>query len=321
MALGFSQCRMANVWMDTGFPDSPQAVKLCETLHERHAWCHALRLWAWGIDQDREDGVLHLDEQRIAEIASYRGKPSVFVQAMLDANLLRRLDDGSYYMCGWSRTSEYFKKKKRMRDYRSEKRAERDGPKDAPRDTPRVVERDTPRVPRYDDPHDDGNDDVCNHDLSTKRRSITRSSEDVASAALAADAEKPKPLQPTTSEKSSNSSLTAGDVFALLNTWGGRWIPAIHTNLDDLTLKLTPFRLDEVIAAKAEAEKLQGNLGFKLLLTKIKFARERPQQASTEDPWAHLTDPDLARENAEYERRYREEQEAQRKAKESEVAQ
>lgn len=147
---------MAHVAMATDFPDSDAAVELGRLLGERLAWCHALRLWAWGIDQDRVDGTFKLEPERIAEIASYRGDPRRFVDAMITVGLLEQRPDDSLYMNGWRRNQEYFAKKRRMREYRKNQRERASGgadvPSEAPRDTPRVASRDTSRVPRSPSP-------------------------------------------------------------------------------------------------------------------------------------------------------------------------
>lgn len=132
---------MACVAVDTNFPDSEQAVRLGELLGERLAWCHAIRLWSWGIDQDREDGTLRLESKRIAEIASYRGDPDKFVAALIEVGLLVQRHDGSLYMSGWSRNKEFFSKKRRMRRYRDKQKSQQATPPETPIVTPQVTSR------------------------------------------------------------------------------------------------------------------------------------------------------------------------------------
>lgn len=77
-------------------------------------------------------------------------------------------------------------------------------------------------------------------------------------------------------DRRSSDSLTSGDLFAEMNQWGGRWVPAIRSksDADRLAKDLTPFTSAEVQAAKAEAERLDGSLGYHLLLKKIQHARQ-----------------------------------------------
>lgn len=115
---------MAHVAVDTNFPDSDAAVELGRRLSLRLAWCHVVRLWAWGIDQDLQDGVLHIDAERMAEVSSFRGDAKLYLDSLVAVGLLVPRGDDSYYMSGWSRNAEYFQKKNRMRKYRQRKRAE-----------------------------------------------------------------------------------------------------------------------------------------------------------------------------------------------------
>lgn len=142
---------MPCVSLDTSFPDSDQAIRLALRLQERLAWCFVVRLWCWGMDQNREDGVLRLDSKRIAEVCSWRGDPDEFVAALVEVELLVKQDgDDTYYMAGWSRNKEFFAKKNRMRDYRERKkaarRAARESSRESSRETPQETSRETSHV-------------------------------------------------------------------------------------------------------------------------------------------------------------------------------
>ena len=256
---------MACVALDTSFPDSEQAIRLARRLGERHAWSYTVRLWAWGIDQNRENGVLHFDSKRISEIATWRGDADEFVAAMVEVGLLVKLDDGGYYMAGWSRNKPYFTKKNKMMRYRAKKKAATDTALDTATEAAQKP--------------------LQEPSLETSRVGVSRSRSRSLSLYIKRNDARARETSQQQDTSTAKDNITAGDIFASMSTWGERWIPAIKSksDADSLAMKLAqekPFTVEEVENAKAEAEKMTGNLGFMLLLRKIQFAR---QKVSSED--------------------------------------
>jgi hypothetical protein len=103
--------------MDTDFPDSDEAVLLGELLGVDDAWRYPLRLWAWGLNQNKVDGRFRLPPARVAAICGWGGDPQQLVDALADpgVRLLVRQEDGRWYMRGWSRNRRFFAERQRLR--------------------------------------------------------------------------------------------------------------------------------------------------------------------------------------------------------------
>ena len=98
---------------------------LGELSGDRDAWRFVIRLWGWGLDNDRVNGILHVPAWKIAEASGYQGDPEKWVEWLKTSKLLvpKR---GGLYMSGWSRMRRFFKERKRLRDYRKKKKAAED---------------------------------------------------------------------------------------------------------------------------------------------------------------------------------------------------
>lgn len=123
---------MPHVTIDTGLIDSDESVEFGELLGDPDAWRHLVRLWGWGIQTDKEDGIIKLPAWKIAEVCGYRGDADELFAALTaplgrgQVPWLMPQGDGSYYMRGWSRNGRYFKEKQRLRDVAQRRRCARD---------------------------------------------------------------------------------------------------------------------------------------------------------------------------------------------------
>lgn len=121
---------MAHVMVDVGFIGSDEAEEFCTALGEDQQACwYLIRLWAWGIMHDREDGTIPraiaVSPIRIAQIVGYLGDPDRLHAALTSPMgsggkaWIQERNDGRWYMRGWSRTGRYFRERKRLRKMRS----------------------------------------------------------------------------------------------------------------------------------------------------------------------------------------------------------
>jgi hypothetical protein len=122
---------MAHVAVETNLWDTDEAIALGEKLEDPDAWRFVVRLWAWGLDNDRVTGRIKLPPWRVAQICNFRGEPGHFFDALVDTKWLVEKPDGTHYMRGWSRMKRFFREKKRLRvkqkRYRDRMRKQRNG--------------------------------------------------------------------------------------------------------------------------------------------------------------------------------------------------
>lgn len=122
---------MPRVDVDTHLWDTDEAFELGALLDDPDAWRFAVRLWAWGIDTDRKDGMLrHVPPATMAAKAGYPGDPALFLSSMVRVRYLEEREPGCYYMRGWSRTKRYFRERERLRANAEARRAKRDAERD-----------------------------------------------------------------------------------------------------------------------------------------------------------------------------------------------
>jgi hypothetical protein len=128
---------MPSVCVGTELFDSDEAVEFGEIIGDPDAWRYLVRLWAWGIDKDREDGVVNLPAWKIARVVDFPGDPDLLWRGLttplgLEGRpWLQALDGGGHYMRGWeAKNGRYFREKNRLRNYRQKKKNERDAKRD-----------------------------------------------------------------------------------------------------------------------------------------------------------------------------------------------
>ena len=64
---------MSHVAIETNLWDQDEAIELGESLGDPEAWRFLVRLWAWGIDSDRQSGIIRLPAKRLAQICNFNG--------------------------------------------------------------------------------------------------------------------------------------------------------------------------------------------------------------------------------------------------------
>lgn len=111
-----------HIALDTNLPETDEAVELEELLGVEDAWRYLYHLWRWGVNADRQTGVVRLTPRILADACRWRGDPKRIFEVMTKPlgpdkkAWLEDRGDGYYYMRGWSRMGDFFKKRQRHRD-------------------------------------------------------------------------------------------------------------------------------------------------------------------------------------------------------------
>lgn len=93
---------MAWIELHDTLPDHPKVIRASASLKiDKDAFTGKLiRLWVWALN-NREDGrLLEEEEDTIAEIMRFKGKPAGLIAALLDARLIEKTEDG-YRIHDW----------------------------------------------------------------------------------------------------------------------------------------------------------------------------------------------------------------------------
>lgn len=133
---------MPNAMVDTKYPHSDQALRLCRVLNEPLADALPMRLWCWGIDTDREDGRFSADAKQLAQIVRFHGDPEALLRAFLECDVISSTEkNDEYRIRGWKLNAKFFRERKRLRNYTKTK-------------NPREIHEKSTRAPRvnHDDP-------------------------------------------------------------------------------------------------------------------------------------------------------------------------
>ncbi len=114
---------MTSVMYDTKWPHSDEALRLRRLLDEPLADALPPRLWAWGIDTDREKGVFEADAKQLAKIIGFDGDSDRLLEAFLACDVITPTGKpNEYRINGWSRNAKLFKERKRLRATRRKKK-------------------------------------------------------------------------------------------------------------------------------------------------------------------------------------------------------
>lgn len=110
---------MASALVDTAYPDSDEAMRLCRVLDEPMADALPVRLWCWGIDTNRENGRFEADAKQLAQIVRFHGDPQRLLEAFLSCGVIETTPQTNVFrICGWKRNAKFFKERERLRKYK-----------------------------------------------------------------------------------------------------------------------------------------------------------------------------------------------------------
>lgn len=127
--------------VDTEYPDSDDALRLCRMLGEACADALPTRLWCWGIKTNRVTGRFEADAKQLAQIVRFSGDPQTLLDAFLSCNVIETTSESNVFrICGWKRNARYFKERDRLRQHASTKKPRVDHASDTKK--PRVNHKD-----------------------------------------------------------------------------------------------------------------------------------------------------------------------------------
>lgn len=107
---------MACVMVDTAFPFSDEAMRLCRMLSNPLADALPTRLWCWGIETDRDKGVFEADADQLAKIVRFAGDSDLLLKAFIACEVIEPTANANEYRIkGWKRNARLFKERKRLR--------------------------------------------------------------------------------------------------------------------------------------------------------------------------------------------------------------
>lgn len=104
--------------------DSDEAFALGERLGDRDAWRYLVRLWAWALRTNRDDGIIKVGVPawKLASECGFDGEPHQFVAALVETKWLQPRKGGGYRIRGWDLNTVYIRKRARDRDRMKKKR-------------------------------------------------------------------------------------------------------------------------------------------------------------------------------------------------------
>jgi hypothetical protein len=109
--------------VDTKYPHSDQAFRLCRLLGEPLADALPVRLWCWGIETDREDGRFSADAKQLAQIVRFEGNSDELLRAFLDCDVIAPTENkDEYRIRGWKLNAKFFKERRRLKQYSKDKK-------------------------------------------------------------------------------------------------------------------------------------------------------------------------------------------------------
>lgn len=109
---------MPHSLVDTKYPTSDEALRLCRELNEPLADVLPVRLWCWGIETDRESGRFVADAKQLAQIVRFHGDPEQLLRAFLSCDVIEKTENtDEYRIKGWKLNAKFFKERRRLRKY------------------------------------------------------------------------------------------------------------------------------------------------------------------------------------------------------------
>lgn len=115
---------MPSAMVDTAYPESDEALRLCRELDEPLADALPMRLWCWGIETNRTNGRFMADAKQLAQIVRFEGNPDELLRAFLSCDVIESTDKtNEYRIKGWKLNARFFKERDRLRRLRKTQKA------------------------------------------------------------------------------------------------------------------------------------------------------------------------------------------------------